>query len=135
EPFPRLPVAQSFGDELAENPTATAGAVNSGTGSYAYRAVDVSIPGIEVPFTLSRSYNSMDTTTGDLGPGWQYSYGAKLTVLGNGNVQARAGDGQQFLYVKQADGSFRAYFGGTSTLALFAGVYTLTEASRASYLF
>ena len=134
ESLPPLPSSQTWGDELAINPGDDAD-VNLATGSYSTSVTDLSLPGIDLPFEFTRSYNSFDTTVGDLGPGWQHPFAAKLTIAGNGDVTARASDAQQLLFIKQADGSYRPYAGGTAALSLSGGAYTLKTDVQSGYLF
>ncbi len=132
----KLPDGQTYGDELADNPTGEVDEVNTGTGAYAYHSVDLSLPGIDIPFELKRSYNSHDLSTGGpLGTGWQWSFGAKLTAQTGGNWLARAADGQQLLFVKQANGSFVPSSGGTSKLVLVGANYELTTDLMKTYVF
>ena len=56
----------------------TADPVNSLTGAFTDSATDLSLPGAGVTFVFGRSYSSVDTTTGRLGPGWTDSYSASL---------------------------------------------------------
>jgi hypothetical protein len=135
EPLPVLPLEQTFGDELGSNPGDDAD-VNGSTGSYSTSKTDLELPGIDIPLQFTRSYNSKDTTVGDFGPGWQHPFGARLTIAGNGDVSARAGDGQQLSYIKQADGSYRPYSGGTAELSLKEdGHYELTTDVQQTNLF
>jgi RHS repeat-associated protein len=96
--------------------------VNSGTGDFYAKSTDLSLPGIGIPFQLTRSYTSSDTTTGPLGVGWTHSYASGLTVQNGGNVLFRGEHGQQILFSRQADcTSFAAAAGATSDLTAAAG--------------
>jgi YD repeat-containing protein len=109
--------------------------VNTATGSYFTSAADLSLPGIGIPFALTRSYNSADETVGALGRGWTHSYGASLEVQANDDVVARAGSGQQLYFSKQPDGSFVAAAGGRATLTAVSGGYELLLADQTLYSF
>jgi hypothetical protein len=85
EPLPPLPLGQTFGFELGENPGSD-GDVNASTGSFSYSVVDAKMPGVDRPFVFARSYNSADSSTGGFGPGWHHPFEAKLTIAGNGDV-------------------------------------------------
>jgi RHS repeat-associated protein len=135
EPLPALPLGQTFGDELAANPSDRSD-VNSATGNFSYATTDLELPGFDLPFHFTRVYNSLDTSGGLLGTGWQHSLGAGLTIQGNGDVVARASDGQQLSFIKQLDGSYRPYVGGTAKLVKETdGAYRLTTDLRRVYLF
>jgi YD repeat-containing protein len=96
--------------------------VNSRTGDFYAKSTDLSLPGIGIPFQLTRNYTSSDTTTGPLGVGWTHSYASSLTVQNGGNVLSRGEHGQQILFSRQADcTSFAAAAGATSDLTAAAG--------------
>ena len=61
--------------------------VNTYTGSYYTAHTDARLGGIGLPFSFTRSYNSADTTSGPLGPGWSHSYNLYL-VIGAGKKSA-----------------------------------------------
>jgi YD repeat-containing protein len=52
--------------------------VNTLTGNFAYRHTDLAIAGRGPSPVFSRSYNSLDTRSGALGPGWLHSYEVRL---------------------------------------------------------
>ncbi len=124
--------------------------VNLGTGSLTLSATDLALPGRLLGFAFTRWYNSADTRTSPLGPGWTHSYNWSMTVLNaNGDVELRRGDGSRDTYVwvpperiPPADG------GGTipgywvqpvGTFATFVknadGSYTLTQTNQTVYAF
>ena len=124
------------GGSFAANPSASRGEpVNTAIGSYYMSVTDLELPGVGVPFALKRSYNSADTTAGPLGQGWTANLTASLNIQGNGDVVARAGDGQQLYFTRQADGSFRPDLGGRSTLTTVAGGYELVTHGQLRYRF
>jgi RHS repeat-associated protein len=124
------------GGAWATNPTASQGEpVNSATGSYYTSTTDLSLPGIGVPFTFVRSYNSGDTTSGPLGPGWTDSLNASLTILPNADVLARSGDGQQLIFTHNPDGTFTPPTGGKSSLTAVAGGFELLSHDQMHFRF
>ena len=74
--------------------------VNVSTGTLTESFTDISLPGPGIPFQLLRSYNSRDTTSGVMGPGWTNALVASLSIDGSGNVTYRSGDGQQVKFTK-----------------------------------
>jgi RHS repeat-associated protein len=132
-----VPAAQTYGrfGFHAENPTGfQSDPVNSATGSFSTAATDVSLPGIGLPFVFTRSYNSTDSTSGPLGPGWTHSYAVTLTIQG-GTATLRGEDGQQVVYTQQPDGSFLGAAGARSTLSSIAGGYELLRTDQVTYTF
>lgn len=109
--------------------------VNTATGNYYTSVTDLRLPGIGVPFAFTRSYNSLDATSGPLGPGWTHSYAAGLTIKPNGDVVFRAEDGQQIEYTRQGDGSFVGAAGTLSTLTQVTGGYELLRRDQVRYRF
>jgi RHS repeat-associated protein len=104
--------------------------VNSATGSFDHSETDVTLPGTGVPFSFTRSYNSLDVTTGELGQGWTDTFAASLIIKANGDVTVHGEDGQQVAYTKQPDGSFVGSAGSLSTLAAVSGGYDLTQTDQ-----
>lgn len=132
-----VPVWQTYGVGIhAENPTGTqSDPVNSATGAFTATATDASLPGIGLPFALTRYYTSADPVKGALGVGWSHSYAPSLTVVSNGDAILRGEDGQQVVYTIKADGSYKAPPGGRSTLRAVAGGYELTRRDQVVYTF
>ena len=118
------------------NPTATEGEpVDSANGSYYTSSTDLSLPGIGVPFTFMRSYNSADPTAGALGPGWTDNLNAFLVVQSNGDVIGHSGDGQQLYFTLNPDGSFTPPAGGRASLTATGGGYELITHDQLHYGF
>ena len=78
---------------------------------------------------------SSDETVGKLGPGWVDSYGAALSVEGNGDASLRGEDGQVIEYANQGDGSFVGARGSRSILRAVAGGYELVRKDQVVYRF
>lgn len=99
--------------------------VNTATGAYMTSVTDLALPGIGLPFALTRSYDSGSTVAGDLGARWTRTYAERLEVEGDGDVVLHGPSGQQVFYKKRSDGSFVADAGGLSTLSSVTGGYKL----------
>jgi YD repeat-containing protein len=68
----------SFGQDLSFPKLLSADPVNTLTGNFTYQRSDVVIPGRGGGVSFSRSYNSLDTRTSTLGPGWGHAYNTHL---------------------------------------------------------
>jgi RHS repeat-associated protein len=108
--------------------------VDMATGSFYTGSVDVSLPGIGVPFVFTRSYNSADPTSGPLGPGWTDSLNWTATVGTGGDVTLRSGTGQQ-LHFTDNSGTYAPDAGGRARLTASGGGYTLVTHDETSYVF
>lgn len=94
-------------DKAGMNPLAyTSWPVNTASGSLTETATDLKLAGPGIPFAWSRTYNSRDTTSGALGPGWSHPFEAKLTVIDQttGELEYRAGSGQRTRFTKTSGG-------------------------------
>lgn len=110
--------------------------INGATGGFRDSVTDLELPGIGIPFVLTRYYNSEDSARSGFGGGWSYSYGPELRgCAGSGNVVLHAEDGQLLVYQRQQDGSFAALPGGGSTLAAVTGGFELTRQDGIVYRF
>jgi hypothetical protein len=69
------------------NQTHVAG-VNVANGNLAHDAADISLPGIALPLTFNRHYDSQNTDDIGLGEGWVFTYGDRLIVEGTQSVMA-----------------------------------------------
>lgn len=102
--------------------------VNTATGNYASHATDLSLPGRGLPFAFTRTYNSLDPSTGTLGPGWSHNYASRLAFEGGGAVRFFAEDGAQYLYQPDGAGGFDAPTATFSALEQLAdGSYQITR--------
>jgi RHS repeat-associated protein len=130
-----VPTATTPGS-WGENPTnGESEPVNTATGSYYTSVTDLSLPGIGVPFELTRSYNSADPSSSTLGPGWTHSLAARLTIQPNGDALAKSGDGQEIFFTRNGDGSFSAPGFARSSLASITGGYELITKDQLHYGF
>ena len=94
-----VPLAQTFGGATyGSNPTATINDVNQVTGALAFSSEDLTVAGIGIPFVLTRTYNSADSTGGVFGPGWSSLFDAGVTIASDGTATVRGDDGQQIVF-------------------------------------
>jgi hypothetical protein len=79
-------------------------------------ATDLQLPGPGIPFKWTRSYNSGDTRSGPLGPGWAVPFAATIIVAnqGTGELDYHVGSGQHVHFTKTNGGS-----SGSATCAWF----------------
>uniref|UniRef100_A0AAU2V2F5 FG-GAP-like repeat-containing protein n=1 Tax=Streptomyces sp. NBC_00003 TaxID=2903608 RepID=A0AAU2V2F5_9ACTN len=109
--------------------------VNTATGAVTESATDVSVPGVGLPFTLSRAYRSTTTTAdGLLGKGWSLPFEAKLQLSAD-KATLVDGDGAQIIFLKASDGSFVAPKPVRFTLASGSDGYTVTALDGSSRAF
>ncbi|MEN3359408.1 MAG: hypothetical protein V7637_3390 [Mycobacteriales bacterium] len=109
--------------------------VNTATGAFSETATDAQLPGAGLPFAMTRTYTSLDTTTGILGPGWTFPYAASLVPSSTGPVTVRSEDGQGAVFTRNTDGSYAGPPGVRSTLSAAAGGWRLTAPDRHTLTF
>lgn len=90
--------------------------VNTATGNLTETITDLAMPGPGLPFRLSRTYNSADTSIGVLGKGWTHSYAASLTQLPDTSLRFRAEDGAQLSFMPDGNGGYQSLAGARSNL-------------------
>jgi YD repeat-containing protein len=100
--------------------------VNSLTGALATVSTDAAAPGLGVPLTATRTYNSNDTDPGPLGPGWRSSYSDRL-VLESGGARYLASDGRQIAFSRKGSGFAIEPGAARFTLARSGDGYVLTD--------
>ncbi|TDO35250.1 YD repeat-containing protein [Kribbella sp. VKM Ac-2527] len=100
--------------------------VNSLTGALATVSTDAAAPGLGVPLTATRTYNSNDTDPGPLGPGWRPSYSDRL-VLESGGARYLASDGRQIAFSRKGSGFAIEPGAARFTLARSGDGYVLTD--------
>jgi RHS repeat-associated protein len=137
---PRLAEGQAWGPcvppTYAKRPTVCSrDPVNTATGGFVHTRTDLSLPATGVPFTFTRTYNSPDTLSGPLGPGWTHAYATSLIVKTSGDVTLRGPDGQQVEYVKQPDGSYKGASGALATLTKPGSTYELVTNDQVKHVF
>ena len=131
------PQAQTYGQgELAVDPSGEwPGGVDSATGNFYAKVTDISMPEIGTPFEITCSYNSADSRSGAFGQGWTFNYGAQLLFQGNGDIVARAGDGQQLYFRAGANGTYLGDPGARATLTTSGSGYALVTRDQTHYAF
>ena len=130
--LPGVPGSQTYGPgsgTYGNDPSRLeAEPVNTATGNYVSQVTDLALPGRGLPLAFTRTYNSLDTATGVLGPGWAFSYAAHLTPNPDGSVTFTAEDGAQFLFAPDGSGGFvRSTATYTDLAQLGDGSYQLTR--------
>ena len=93
--------------------------VNTATGGFSTTVTDLRAEGPGVPLWVTRTYNSIDQTSGAFGPGWTWSFGMRMWRVASGDVTVRGGDGQQVSYRPSAGSAYTSPPG-------FRGVLTKT---------
>src|SRR5581483_10676160 len=128
--------APGVGAQIAVNPSKGDGEpVNTATGSFYTSAIDLSLPGTGVPFVFTRSYNSLDASTGRFGVGWKDNLNWTLTDGGSYGITVRSGVGQQLHFTNTA-GIYTADAGGRATLSTRSGGgYELVNNDQTHYVF
>jgi RHS repeat-associated protein len=110
--------------------------VNTATGAFYEQVTDASLPGAGTTFQFTRTYNSNDTTTGRLGPGWTDPYQASLSIPGpTSDITFRAEDGAQAVFTRTSAGTYSAPPGVRSTLTTVTGGYQVTTPGHRSATF
>ncbi|WBQ07839.1 DUF6531 domain-containing protein [Kribbella sp. CA-293567] len=108
--------------------------VNSLTGALAAVETDATLPGPGVPLTAARTYNSNDSATGPLGPGWKPSFSDRLALTGN-SATYLASDGREIGFSRRR-GAFVVEPGAARfTLAQAGAGYVLTSYDQMSMRF
>lgn len=105
-----LSLGQTFGCDCfaghsSGNQVLAADPVNTATGGLVERFSDLSLVSLGTPMDWSRTYNSLDTSTGPFGPGWSFAYGASLTPNAAGELVLRDGSGTQTRFA-EAEGGY-----------------------------
>ncbi len=108
--------------------------INSATGRFFESLSDATMSAPGIGFTAARTYNSSNTAVGLLGKGWTFSYAASLAITSS-QATYTAEDGQQIVYTKNSDGTFKTPTGVTSKLAAVAGGYALTTKTHETLSF
>lgn len=109
--------------------------VNLATGVFTAGATDLSMPGRLLNFGFTRAYNSADTMSGPLGPGWTHSYNWRVQDAGF-YVDVRRGDGRRDRYTPAPLGGYLAPPSVFDTLVKNADhTYTFTLTNQVVYQF
>lgn len=77
------------------------------SGCLSEMATDLQLSGPGIPFKWTRSYNSGDTSSGPLGPGWTIPFAATINVANQstGELDYHVGSGQHVHFTKTSGGS------------------------------
>lgn len=115
------PVPQSYGrpgsTPYGHNPTSVkADPVNTLTGAYWTQDTDLRLPGIGVPFALTRAYTSINQAGGPFGPGWTFGYQMQLTQGDKGDLTLVTDQGAQLAFQMESTGLFVGAPGVNATL-------------------
>lgn len=98
------PGSENFGDQ---NTGGTAGdPVNTGIGNFVDTWIDLAFPSQIYGLNWARTYNSLDSSSGVLGPGWTTSFSVRLSVLPNGDVILLEPDGRRSLFSNDGAGGW-----------------------------
>jgi len=98
-PVPRpLTVGQTFGCDCwaghsSGNQAMAADPVNTATGALMEKFTDLSVTAPGQSIDLTRTYNSLDTSSGAFGPGWSFSYSSSLAENAPGELTFTDGSG------------------------------------------
>jgi RHS repeat-associated protein len=119
-PLARVPAEQTFGsgcDRLTEDWTSRWGyPVNTATGAETLTVTDAELPAPGVRCGLTRSYTSLDTRAGPLGPGWTHTFNSELLLDETGVVTYRGPSGQRARFTEVPGGGYSAAVGVRGTL-------------------
>jgi len=131
-----LPLADESTSYTLDGQTGVGGdPVNTATGNYVYQHRDLSIPGIGMPFSFERSYNSRDDRNGPLGYNWTHNWNIHLDAATD-KVVVRWGDGRTQSWAPDGAGGFITQLGTFDTLVDDgSGGYTLKLRSKREYRF
>lgn len=110
--------------------------VDTATGDYANEVTDLAIAGRGLPLRFTRTYNSLVSAAGPLGPGWTHAYAVDLHDNGDGTVTLDAENGAQFTFTADAGGGYLAAPGGFGILtAVTGGGWSLVRPDGVTYRF
>jgi RHS repeat-associated protein len=114
----------------------SSGGVNTSTGNYSHKVMDVALPGIGPSFVFERSYNSQDGSNGPLGYGWTWSFNVSLTEWPDGEMVMRWGDGKAEVWNPDGSGGWTPMYGVFSTFIENPdGTFTLRGKDLIEYRF
>lgn len=109
--------------------------VNTATGNYVTEVTDLALPSRGPAAAVTRTYNSLDTSSGPFGPGWSSSMAARLTVDGSGNATFVTDGGAQYVFLAGSGGAFTPPIGSTASLHTISGGYEATSRDGLRYRF
>lgn len=136
-----VPLGQTFGrcggGPHGLNPTLCQGdPVNAATGGLVHQESDLALAGRGVPFSLQRTYNSIDSREGRLGRGWRHNWEVELDIdAESGDVTLIGEDGQQLRYDRRIDNTYVGDVGVHSRLTKTTDGYELVRKDDLRYRF
>lgn len=107
--------------------------VNTAIGNYTYSVTDLEISARGPSLEFTRYYNSLDTTSGPLGIGWNHSLNSQIITTGNGDAYIRWGNGRTDLYVWNGNGFTRP--AGVFATLTKNSQYVLTDKNQNVWVF
>lgn len=120
----------------AANPTALAGdPVNTLTGSQVDQFADVQLPSLGVPFSLVRTYNSTDASSGPFGKGWSFPYGTHVDASTPSRPVVFSEDGQRAAFTLNGSAYTPDPGVHSSLVAVTGGGWTLTSRAQRQLTF
>ncbi|WP_134219971.1 RHS repeat-associated core domain-containing protein [Pelotomaculum sp. FP] len=94
------------------------------------------VPGRGIPIGESITYNSQDTTSGPLGPGWHLGSAVSLVEKTDESVIYTGGDGSSYTFTPNGSGGYTAPKGIYLTLQKTGmGNFTITDKNQNVYTF
>lgn len=101
--------------------------VNLATGNFFGTWTDLDFPDQVFGMDVTRSYNSLDPSTGAMGTGWVPPFASGLAVLPSGDLVLLEPDGRRLRLVANGDGTF------TSPPAFFGEIVATADGYRLDY--
>lgn len=111
--------------------------VNTATGNFTHAETDLSIAARGIPLLFSRYYNSRDSYSGPLGPGWSHTYDITLTQ-NSSIVTIKWADGRVDRYSDRGNNTFMSIYEGvhdTLTRDQGTGVWTVQRKDLSAHKF
>ncbi|WP_245736474.1 polymorphic toxin-type HINT domain-containing protein [Micromonospora pattaloongensis] len=139
---PALPTGQAIGcgcptvlGQTLSGQAMRGAGVNTGTGTYSRTERDFVMASYGIPFNASRYYSSGNPTAGMFGPGWTWTYDARVVAGDDGAVRVRAEDASEAVFTRNGDGSYRAPVGIRSKLSAVDGGWQLVTPDQRTLRF
>ena len=103
------------------------GTVNIASGNVVRTETDFNLPGVGLPLTFARTYNSLSTIDRGMGAGWSVSFGDFLTFNGDGSVGWTTDTGILHTFASNGAGGFIAPNTIHGTLTASGSGYTYRD--------